>query len=417
MKALLNIDRSFWTNRNTLLFFTGTFTSKMANSIFLILMPWLVYDLTESAFSMGTMFLLESLPFIFIAPLAGVLADRLSRKVILFYCALLQSTLVTGLIIVSALNIMSVYVVYVTGFLLSCAFACFLVVNETIIPQLFSRKILVKVNSVFQFIETSTLLLGVAVAGLMIGFVGISGTLMINTVAFLIVCITFPFLRYIREEKVKVQYSSITQLKEGFQYVIKHPAIGPVALLTLVVNIGNACLIALLIFFARDQLNLSSTEVGWVYAIGAIAQFLAIFIVNLIHNKASSIKLMLCCQFLSALGIVYISFSFGIVGLMIGLAIQNCFTIMYNILNRTLRQQVVSEDILGRVNGIIIMMGRASFPLSGFMGGLLAEFFNVRSIFLVVGIGTFIIVALFWFSSFRHFDEKTYSTTEQAVNS
>jgi DHA3 family macrolide efflux protein-like MFS transporter len=407
--------KSIWKSQNFILYFFGTFISKLGDKIYLIAMPWLIYDLTGSALGMGLMFLIESFPFLIMSPIAGVIADRFSRKTILSISASVQAICIATVPVLHYLSVLEIWHIYIIGFILSSAGACFAVVNGTIIPDLFSKDQLIKVNSIFQFMETSSQLIGAAVAGVLIGFIGVFGALWIDAVSFVAIITAMLLLKMQANKPVAIRSSSWEQLREGFQYVVRHPAIGPLALLTLLVNIANASLIAMLVFFARDELSLTAQQIGWVYSGAAVASLIATLLIPKLNRKNKSIELMLVNLLVSSLGIVWVSLSWGFIGLLLGIALQSAPVIMSNVLNRTLRQRIVPSNILGRVNGINLMLSRTAFPLAGFLSGFMTDIFNVRYVLFTLGLLTFFVVILFWLSPLRKYEEE-HTSLENTVS-
>ena len=66
-------------SRNFRLFFAGQTVSLIGTWIQQIAMSWLVYRLTGSAFMLGIVGFVATLPGVFITPFAGVAADRWNR--------------------------------------------------------------------------------------------------------------------------------------------------------------------------------------------------------------------------------------------------------------------------------------------------------------------------------------------------
>src|SRR5438105_2194405 len=159
-----------WKNRNFVVYLLVTLASKVGDKIYLIGMPWLVYNLTGSAIGMGVMFLMETLPYVFISPFAGVLADRFSRKLLMGLASALEAGCIAFVILLNVLGLLRIEYVYLIGFFLSCASATYMVLNDTVVPQLFQAELLARANAMVQFLETSTLLLGTALAGVLISF-------------------------------------------------------------------------------------------------------------------------------------------------------------------------------------------------------------------------------------------------------
>jgi NADH:ubiquinone oxidoreductase subunit 2 (subunit N) len=168
----------------------------------------------------------------------------------------------------------------------------------------------------------------------------------------------------------------------------------------------------MLVFFARDALKISSKELGFVYAGAAVAQILIILLVPVLSKKGKSIKIMLLNLIISSLGIILVSMSWNWVSLTIGMAIQSAPVIMFNVLNRTLRQMIVPNYIYGRVNGIVTMLSLGTLPLSGFLTGVFAGYIEIKYIFLFLGLFSLVIALKFSMSPLRNYYVDEYYNPE-----
>ncbi|MDX5476302.1 MAG: MFS transporter [Bacillaceae bacterium] len=379
--------QSIWREQNALLYFSGTILSKLGDKFYIIAIPWLIYELTQSAASMGVMFLVQTLPFIFISPIAGVLADRLPRRMLLISSALLQAVLVGLIPILNMLQVLHIWHIYLLGFLVASLGAVFSVVNATVVPQLFQEEKLIKVNATHQFIDTSSVLFGSVLAGILIGKIGVYNVLLLDSFSFIPIAVSIVFLKFLtKETPMKKGTNSWEQLRAGANFLYHHSILGPFTLLILIVNIANGALISMLVYFSREKLLLTSDQIGWVYAGAAVAQIVAIAIVNYQGDKKNPIRLMLINIMISGIGIITVAFSWNWQTLLLAVAIQSAPVIMFNVLFKTMRQKLVPTHIFGRVNGLIMMLGLGTLPLAGFITGILAELVDIRKIFFVLGL-------------------------------
>src|ERR1700683_719094 len=76
-------------HRNYRLFFTGQSISLIGTWLTKIATAWLVYRLTGSAWLLGVVGFAGQIPTFLLAPLAGVMVDRLDRRTILVWTQVL----------------------------------------------------------------------------------------------------------------------------------------------------------------------------------------------------------------------------------------------------------------------------------------------------------------------------------------
>src|SRR6202167_1946840 len=95
-------------HRNFRLFFSGQSVSLIGTWMTRVATSWLVYRLTGSAWILGVLGFAGQIPTFLLAPLAGVLVDRLNRRKLLVWTqalAGLQSLALAGLTIGKVINI------------------------------------------------------------------------------------------------------------------------------------------------------------------------------------------------------------------------------------------------------------------------------------------------------------------------
>ncbi|WYP27791.1 MFS transporter [Alkalihalobacillus sp. FSL W8-0930] len=382
-------------HKNYILYFFVTILFKLSDKMYVIAIPWLVYELTQSSISTGLMFFVQTLPLIFIAPIAGTLADRVSRKKLMIFSAMLQGSLVLLIPVLHQLNLLQIGFLYLIGFLVASAGACFNVTNSTVIPQLFKKESLMRVNSLFQIIDTSSVLFGSMAAGILISFMGVYSLFFVLGVAYLPIVVSLLLLTLLHPFSSNHKKTSWQSLKEGASYLWTHPILRSLTWLIFIVNIANGSLLSMLVFYSRDEIGVTSTELGWIYAGAGVAQFIGILLLNVVKASKQTLYAMTIVLFVSAIGIILTAFSWNWFSLMICISVQSAPVIMFNVLNKTFRQNIVPANLLGRVNGLVMMIGLASLPLAGFFSGLLSEIINIRWIFF--GLGLLSLLAVFQF--------------------
>ncbi|PAD44334.1 MAG: MFS domain-containing protein [Shouchella clausii] len=392
------------TNRNFILFFFGSLVSKIGDKLYLIAMPWIIYELTGSSFYMGVMFFLETIPFLFVSPLAGLLADRFSHKLLLFLSAFLQGFFLLTIVIGNAAaSQIPIIWIFVCGFFIACGGAVFSVVLNSIIPSMFPKDKIVNVNSSFQFLDSTSLLFGSALAGMLISMFGGFTVLLLDAISFFIICAVVLFYRIKKENIKKIAGgSSWKHLVQGASYVKNHEILKPLLLIMMLVNISNAVVVALLVFFARDTLALDSSQTGLIYTIAAVSQVLLTFFIPLITKTFKRTnRMLLVCLMVSSGGIGIISLSTGWVTLGLAMMVHTVPIIIFNVVNKTLRMQIVPDDLIGRVNGLFLMLSKSTLPVAGLIGGVAAEFIHIRIVFALLCILSLALIVRYWFHPFN----------------
>jgi MFS family permease len=61
--------------------------------------------------------------------------------------------------------------------------------------------------------------------------------------------------------------------------------------------------------------------------------------------------------------------------------------VMWNVITVSLRQRIIPDELLGRVNSGYRLLGWGSMPIGAALGGTLAELFGLRAVFVITGLG------------------------------
>src|SRR5688572_24769245 len=91
--------------RDYRLLWIGTLFASSAQWVQQITVGWLAYELTGSAFMVGTVNGARSLPLLFLAPFGGVAADRIDRKSLMLWSQvlLLVSSVIMAAIVLAGM--------------------------------------------------------------------------------------------------------------------------------------------------------------------------------------------------------------------------------------------------------------------------------------------------------------------------
>lgn len=360
--------------------------------MYLIAMPLLVYGLTESALQMGVMYFFETIPILIISIFSGVLVDRYEKKRIMIISNVAQTILVFLIAALYHFNYINIFYLYLIGFLLSLSGVFFSVANESIIPSIIEKEKIIKFNSTFELYKTFASLIGPLLGGIVISTSSNPVNALIFTgFSFFPVTIIIFFLKEKHTLISPIKNSIIKNAQEGLTFVLKNRILLQLLIITLILNLIHGSISAMFIFFCKEELNLNSFYIGLIVSISAGFQILASLGIPYIYKRIKSFRILTDLQALSAVGIVLMSLSKTSILLVVGKSITEVPVIFFNIVNRTLRQEITPLEILGRVNGINRMISMASVPIAGLASGIATQYIRVSNLFLLLGVLLFII--------------------------
>jgi MFS family permease len=176
---LLNVLRQ----RNFFLLWFGQLISIIGDWVLVIALPFYTYNLTGSALASGGMFIVSTLPRLALGSVAGVFVDRWDRKRTMIVTDLLRVFLTLLLFLVRSRE--WIWLVYASAFLESIASQFFSPAKNAAVPLLVNEKDLLAANSLNGFSDALTRLLGSALGGMLLNWLGFSFVVFFDAGTFL----------------------------------------------------------------------------------------------------------------------------------------------------------------------------------------------------------------------------------------
>ena len=232
-------------NKDFMKLLTGQFFSNFGDAIFRISIMFFVYRMTGSATAMTLVLAAQTIPWIIVGPIAGVFADRVSRKAIMIGADIVRGVSILMLPLlpyVFSTNTI-IYGVVVISFILGAASATFVAPRSAAIPEITGMRLYVKAISLSQLVFQTLAVLGPIFAAPIYVLLG-EQTFWITSGCFFVSAVIIYFTTIpsaIREKKEKISFKLVfNDLKDGFAFLIKHPTVRLLIFLFTFLIIGTA---------------------------------------------------------------------------------------------------------------------------------------------------------------------------------
>ncbi|GIO30026.1 MULTISPECIES: MFS transporter [Paenibacillus] len=375
--------------------------SRFGDSVDSIAYSWMVYMLTGSEVLMGTLFAVNFIPGIALSPFTGVLVDRWSKKKVVIVAGTGRGATVTLTALLYFTGHLEAWHLFVFT-VLNSTFECFSTPAEmSLVPRLLPKELLLTGNSLTSSVSRTAELGGMAAAGGLIAFVGISGTMVIDAATFLIEALLFFFIRPNPAEKPADEPHGDTgedsrssywkQFLSGLRFVGKKRLI----LLTMLAGaFVNLCLCpwnVLQPVYVKEVLHAGPfglSLLGITLVVGMILSGLWISQKGNRYKKSTLIvfgflllgvtySLLYFPAFIAKYPLYAASlFSFGM-----GFAIS-----FVNTPISTYTMEVTPQNMLGRIGALSGMIATCTIPLGGVIAGFAGTWMSANTVFLVFGL-------------------------------
>lgn len=217
-------------NRNFRLLWIGEGISVLGDHFYMIALPWLVLQLTGDSLAMGSVLALSAVPRALLMLVGGALTDRFSPRRLMLVSNAVRFILVsilTGLVFASRVEM---WMMYALAILFGIADAFFYPAQSSMPPQLVKKDHLQIANSLIQGTMMLTMLIGPALAGVLIASLGdghstganmqgIAVAFGLDAVSFLVSLFTLLFINVQRAETSESAENILASIRSGLAFV------------------------------------------------------------------------------------------------------------------------------------------------------------------------------------------------------
>ena len=182
-------------HRNFRLFYSGQMISLTGSWMQSVAFSWLVLVLTNSAFYLGLVGALQTLPVLLFSFLGGVVADHTSKLRLLFITQTVLMLLALVLGVLVEVNVVQVWMLCALVFLSGTAMAFDIPVRQAFIVDLVGKPDLPNAIALNSTLFNATRVMGPAVGGVIIGAVGMANCFFLNSASFLAVLLALMLIK------------------------------------------------------------------------------------------------------------------------------------------------------------------------------------------------------------------------------
>ncbi len=211
--------------RNYRLYFIGQAISLSGTWMQTIAQDWLVLQITHSGTQLGIVSAFQFLPILILGPWGGVIADRFSKRKILYVTQVVSAILALTLGLLVAFGLVQIWMVY----LLALGLGMVNVINsptvQTFVPEMVGPEHLQNAVSLNSTEVNLARAVGPAIAGALIVLVGIAWCFIFNAISYIAVLIAFYMMREKELHPIKRAPRKSGQLMEGLRYVRSNPVL------------------------------------------------------------------------------------------------------------------------------------------------------------------------------------------------
>lgn len=348
-----------------------------------IAMDWLVFELTSSITLVGVIVALQFGPMLVFGPLGGVMADRFNKRRLLLVTQSLNVVISATLAIVTLTGHVTVWHVYAAALLIGLTATVDAPARSVFVNEMVGHARLGNAISINASIFHLGGLLGPAISGILIAWVGAGWSIAANSVAACVVVITLLAIRTSELLRSVVAVRSKGQIREGWAYVLAKPTIfWPIIVAGFVAMFGMN-LPVVLVAFANHVYDSGAAGYGLyssAAAFGALAGAL-----SSARRMTHRLRTIILAAGLFGLAIIATGLA-PVVGVFLVCVAAIGFTrLLFATAAESLVQMSSNRMIRGRVMANYAMVVLGGQAIGGPLVGALAEWWGVKATMVVCG--------------------------------
>jgi MFS family permease len=368
---------------NYRLYFIGQIVSMSGTWIQSVAQMWLVYQLTKSGVALGVVTALQFTPVLVAGMWGGIVADRFDKRKILIATQSVAALLAALLGILTALELVELWMIYVLAFALGCVSVIEVPTRQSFVIEMVGEEQLSNAVGLNSTVITSARVIGPAIAGVLIAGVGIAWCFMINAISFVAVIASMKKMNPTLLQRSAPVERSKGQLREGLRYVWNTPILRTSLLMMAIIGTISFNFRILLPVMAEKEFGGGAGTYGALSAVMGVGTVLgALFAASrtrptrktLIYSALAYGLLIILAGMAPSLGLE-----------MIALVPMGAAGIAFVATANSTLQLNATEAMRGRVMALYSVVFLGSTPIGSPIVGWIGETFGVRAGFFISG--------------------------------
>ncbi len=336
---------------------------------------WVLYK-TSSTTTFALTFLVQILPGILFAPIAGSLADRKKRKTIIIVTDFLDAILKLLIVLLLITGKLTVWMIYPIGFLSASLSSLQGPAFSAIIPSIVPKDQLGRANGMMQLIRAIQSLLAPILAGALYAIIDLSGLFIIDFITFFIAILTILPQHIPQKLEEKSNASFMKTIASDFTFTINYIQ-SKKGLIQLIISFSILNFLANLVMVLIGPLIMANYEsyiFGIINSISGVAMIVGGLIAGAIPAREHKVRSIFIALIFSGCGLAMMGISPNWIMIAIGFFVFMLPVPYANGTLGTLLQTKIEQTALGRVGAIMGAMLQAVTPIAVISAGLLADY-------------------------------------------
>ncbi len=374
----------------------SSWTTNIADGIAIAAGPLLIASQTSDARLVASALLVQRLPFLVFGLYAGVIADRLDRRLIVVVVNLLRAVVLAILATTIWTGHVNVALVLAALFVIGTAETFADTTAATLLPMMVAKPDLGIANArVMAGMITANQLAGPPIgaflfaAGMALPFATQAACMALGALLVSRIVVAAPVRSggpsHVRRE-----------VADGVRWLWNHPPIRTLALTILTFNVTFGAAWSVLVLLAIERLEMGEVGYGLMATVGALGGLLGTSAYGWLERNFSLANIMRAGLVIETCTHLSLALTTTPWVAMVVLFVFGAHAFVWGTTSNTIRQRAVPIEFQGRVGSVYMMCVFGGLVVGAALGGLLAARWGVTAPFWFAFAGSAAILALIW---------------------
>ena len=375
----------------------SSWTTNLGDGITLAAGSLLVASLTDDAFLVSLAALLRWAPPLVFGLYAGVLSDRLDRRLIVVLANLVRAVVLAVLVVLLAAGILTAGAALVAVGLIATSEVFVDNTSQTLLPMIVDRDDLALGNARLQtgFLTMNQMAgppLGAALFAVGRGWPFLADTVLVLAGVLMVLPVALPPHARERGSGPGLRHEVV----EGFRWTLTHPAVRTLALTMLVFNVTFGAAWSVLVLYASERLGLGAVGFGLLATLMAVGGLVGTTAYGWITRRVSLGDIMRVGLIIETLTHLALALTRSAWFASVVFVVFGAHAFVWGTTAVTVRQRAVPSELQGRVSGVYAIAGYGGLVVGSVIGGVLANRYGVTAPFWFAFAGSVVFLVGLW---------------------
>ncbi len=373
-------------HRNFRLFVSGQAFALVGYWMQSIAQSWLLYKMTDSATLLGVLGFASSLPILLLSPLAGIWTDRCNLHRVMFATQILEMAQAITLAALALSGNLQPWHIVALSMLMGVLISVELPVRHAYLLELVGGKEdLPNAIAVTSLMANCGRLVGPALAGLVIGWVGEAACFALNAVSYSAVMISFLMIRVTPTTRAGHHQPALQGMREGIAYVWHSLPIRSLLLLLTVVGLLGTPYISLMPVLTREVFAGGANQMGFMVGAAGLGAVAGTLYLAARAGVRGLTRLLTGAALAAGIAIALVPYAGQVWLAMPLLAVTGFGILVASVSVNMIIQAIVDDDKRGRVMSLYTASFMGMSPFGALAAGALADRIGVAATLSIAG--------------------------------